>query len=481
VIGWTYLLGCVRSHLYQSCQTMPSFVKDWYTYVFAQGNIATLMKGNRNIEQRGPLGKTLPRKTTTTLPVVAQQRCPFWINIYYHKSDGYYYLSTHGNVHHFQKGLICSHHHHERQTVVFSSRNDMDEHMEKMVKQFAMTNSSPSTCVWMLHRMDDCLYDVQNVVNIFDKAKKSLLEEKGCDTSSTKAQQIVNYIMTNPDTNAVIVIYDPSSAHIGGRQKGRPNKKRENHLVLLMKMSNKEASVEELVFDREYTVDDYAQARRHALHLPDSDAMLLYVSWCTNEELWMATVFGYFWTLDNTPMTNIEDRPLMIMTVMFTYRKSCPYGRAILPSEGKWVFDFSMVVELPLLYGNNVIRNIQQVTTNGDYQIYNPLDLLSQNESSPWYRVKHIMLCTFNLFEQQFNNDVLNKKDREGIVDQVKNWIRSFTSYCESEDEYKLSYKLLIEFIYKPDTFESMGPSYPYILDTYLLSTCIKKKDKLLF
>jgi hypothetical protein len=205
---------------------MHSFLNDGDNDVFSQGNKATLMKGNRNIEQRGPIGKTLPRKTTTTLPVVAQQRCPFRINIYYHKSDGYYYLSTNGNVQNFQKGLICSHHHHERHTVVFSSRTDMDEHVEKMVKQFAMMNSSPSTCVRMLHRIDDRLYDVQTVANIFNKAKKSLLEENGVDTSSMKAQQMVDYLMTNPDTNAVIFIHDPSSALIGGRQKGRPNKKR---------------------------------------------------------------------------------------------------------------------------------------------------------------------------------------------------------------------------------------------------------------
>jgi hypothetical protein len=49
----------------------------------------------------------------------------------------------------------------------------MDEHVEKMVK-------------------DDRLYDVQTVANIFNKAKKSLLEEKGVETSSTKAQQLVD-------------------------------------------------------------------------------------------------------------------------------------------------------------------------------------------------------------------------------------------------------------------------------------------------
>jgi hypothetical protein len=83
------------------------------------------------------------------------------------------------------------------------------------------------------------------------------------------------------------------------------------------------------------------------------------------------------------------------------------------------------------------------------------------------------MLCIFHLVEQQFDK---NKEDREGIVYQVKNWIRSFTNYCESEDEYKLSYKLLIKFMNRPDVFESMVPAYPYILDKYLLSTLIKKK-----
>jgi hypothetical protein len=134
------------------------------------------------------------------------------------------------------------------------------------------------------------------------------------------------------------------------------------------------------------------------------------------------------------------------------------------------MFDFSMVVALPLLYGVNVIINIQQVTADGDRQIYNPLDILLRDESSPWYGVKH-MMCTFHLVEQQFDHDVINKEDREGIVYQVKNWIRLFINYCESENEYKLSYKLLIEFMNRPDVFESMGPAYPFILDKYMLST----------
>jgi hypothetical protein len=81
------------------------------------------------------------------------------------------------------------------------------------------------------------------------------------DISSTKAQQLIDLRMTNPNPNSVIVIHDPSSSLLGKGQKGRPNKKRENHLVLMMKISNKEATAEELVFYREYTLEDYAEAR----------------------------------------------------------------------------------------------------------------------------------------------------------------------------------------------------------------------------
>jgi hypothetical protein len=98
-----------------------------------------------------------------------------------------HYLSTSINIHNFDKGITCSHHHHERKTVVFSSRTDTDEHVEKMVKQFAMMNASPSTCVRRLHKIDDRLYDMQTIANIFNKAKKVLLEEKGVDKSATKA------------------------------------------------------------------------------------------------------------------------------------------------------------------------------------------------------------------------------------------------------------------------------------------------------
>jgi hypothetical protein len=41
VSGWIYSLGCVRSHLYQSHQTMRSFLEEGCNDVFAQRNKST--------------------------------------------------------------------------------------------------------------------------------------------------------------------------------------------------------------------------------------------------------------------------------------------------------------------------------------------------------------------------------------------------------------------------------------------------------
>jgi hypothetical protein len=50
----------------------------------------------------------------------------------------------------------------------------MDENVVKMLKQFAICNSSPATAVRMLHAMDDRLYERQMVSNIFNKANAAL-------------------------------------------------------------------------------------------------------------------------------------------------------------------------------------------------------------------------------------------------------------------------------------------------------------------
>jgi hypothetical protein len=218
-------------------------------------------------------------------------------------------------------------------TVFSSSLNDMDEHSVKMVKHFAMCNSSPVTAVRMLHTMGDRLYERQMVSNIFNKANDALLEEMGVDRTATKAQHLVDYILHNPIVNGFILLHDSNSNTIGARGKGIPNKAHEHNLVMLVKMENEEIRAEEVDHNYVLSAEYYAEARHGALYLPDSDAMLLYCAWCTDEELGMATMFGFLFTCDTTPIANIEDRPLMIVAGMTTKRQNSSFWWGVPPQR----------------------------------------------------------------------------------------------------------------------------------------------------
>jgi hypothetical protein len=72
----------------------------------------------------------------------------------------------------------------------------------------------------------------------------------------------------------------------------------------------------------------------------------------------MATMFGFLFMCVTTPMMNIEYRPLMKFAGMNTEQHTVPFGRAFLPNECCWVFDFSWDVEFSLMDGENVIIKV---------------------------------------------------------------------------------------------------------------------------
>jgi hypothetical protein len=121
---WLDIHDWLRPKIYQNRETTDIFKSS--EDVFEKGHKTTCMKRSRAKDYRGSLGKTLPRKTTTILPVDKEDRCPFSINVYYCATGGHHYLSSKGFVRNFLDGVHCSHLHQEKLTVLFSSRNDID-------------------------------------------------------------------------------------------------------------------------------------------------------------------------------------------------------------------------------------------------------------------------------------------------------------------------------------------------------------------
>jgi hypothetical protein len=90
-----------------------------------------------------------------------------------------------------------------------------------------------------------------------------------------------------------------------------------------------------------------------------------------------------------------------------------------------------------------------QINTDGDKQIYEPINALTRNTNSSW-NVKHV-LCQFHLATQKFNVRALKKADRGAIILQVKNWITSWAIYCEKNGEKMTSFALFTAFMDRSD------------------------------
>jgi hypothetical protein len=83
--------------------------------------------------------------------------------------------------------------------------------------------------------------------------------------------------------------------------------------------------------------------------------------------------------------------------------------RCFLPSEQRWVFKFAFGHMLPSLLEEKTVRIVQQVNTDGDTEIYFPLDTLKSQPNSPWEKCHHC-LCTYHLINKNLSEKTSNEK-----------------------------------------------------------------------
>jgi hypothetical protein len=72
---------------------------------------------------------------------------------------------------------------------------------------------------------------------------------------------------------------------------------------------------------------------KSAMELDDSDAMLLFVAWGSDEDLRHITMFPEVLSINTTYGTNREKRPLLVFAGTDNNRKNFTAMRAFLPSE----------------------------------------------------------------------------------------------------------------------------------------------------
>jgi hypothetical protein len=85
-------------------------------------------------------------------------------------------------------------------TVIFARGDQIDNNMQKMIKDFEVANVKPSTASRLLHQMEDHVYDPKAISSIIAKAQKTWLSDRGINTKAASAQVLIDYLTVSPDT-----------------------------------------------------------------------------------------------------------------------------------------------------------------------------------------------------------------------------------------------------------------------------------------
>jgi hypothetical protein len=78
---------------------------------------------------------------------------------------------------------------------------------------------------------------------------------------------------------------------------------------------------------------------------------------------------------------------------------------------------------IPSLLGQQNIRRVQQVNTDGYTAIYIPLDTLKSQPNSHWEKCHHC-LCTYHLINKNLSEKTSNEKKYKKYLDFIIGWVR---------------------------------------------------------
>jgi hypothetical protein len=218
----------------------------------------------------------------------------------------------------------------------------MDAAARKLIQYCSKFSATPSTAMRLAHLMTGEKYSDKQMEHIFEQAIGVVCGEDIIHPDKTTASNLLEILEGMPNHSYLALIHDPKTellcvkkTRVCRKKPAKGTKKGAQHLTLLTKVNGEIPSTKHVSCTVDVTDEDLVKS---AMKLDDSEAMLLFVSWGSDEYLRCITMFPKMVSIDTTYGTNREKRPLLVFDGTDNKRKNFTALRAFLPSECEWVF-----------------------------------------------------------------------------------------------------------------------------------------------
>jgi hypothetical protein len=253
----------------------------------------------------------------------------------------------------------------------------MDDVTRKLIQNCSKVSATPSTAMRLDHLMTGEKYSDKQMEHSFEQARGVVCGEDIIHPEKTMAINLLEVLEAKPNHSSLALILDRNTellyvkkTRVCSKKPPKGTKKGAQYVNLLAKVNGKKPSTKHVPCTVNVTDEDNVKC---AMKLDDSDAMVLYVDWGSDEDLRYITMFPEVLSIDTTYGKDRENRPLLVFAGTDNNRKNFTVLRAFLPSECEWVFRYVFEVAIPSRIGKATVERINQINIDGDSKNYNPI------------------------------------------------------------------------------------------------------------
>jgi hypothetical protein len=179
----------------------------------------------------------------------------------------------------------------------------------------------------LAHIMTEEKYSDKQMEHIFEQARGVVCGKDIIHPDKTTASNLLEVLNTMQNHSYLALIHDPKiellpckKTRVCRKKLSKGTKKGAQYLTLSTKVNGEIPSTKHVPCTVNFTAEDLVKS---AMKLDDSEAMLLFVAWGSDEDLRYITMFPEVLSIDTTYGTNREKRPLLAPTTTGKTSQRC--------------------------------------------------------------------------------------------------------------------------------------------------------------
>ena len=396
---------------------------------------------------RGAFGLTYCRRSNTMKSYCKHTSCSFFFLIA-HDDISFYVVNGLGNVQH------CYHTQLSKEVLSYPPRLLKDCEKD-LIKDLHNANANKGLMRNVIYEKTGQMLTLDNMAYVSGlcNSRKQL-----CDINFNSTTDMMLSYLADNHFDHMVLVHDPVISAVVNEVK------LDSSLTVLPSKK-----IIEFTSNEQIQVDEFVLDNRESLNCLPHQLLLMAVVWVIPCERKLFEMFPEVVKVDCTNDTNNENRPLLTMTAKDSNGKCLTLLRSFLPNQQNWVFRWIFSVVLPQFFGHDVLHQIKVIVSDGD------ANEMSQIDSAISIYMPHVhrVRCGWHIIDRGWEKHIVSGypdqaefySDVRGLI---KEWMYSWMNHrCETRAEYKLSKKLLKEFVHSTIISSKLGTFFSSNFDAF--------------